>query len=69
MLTEKRQVFHKEIMAPTLIEGITKVDEWHKSMYDMTIIEYEHTEHEGEPYVRIRLFGWENSESREYLYA
>lgn len=63
-----RKTFIKEVAAPSLHEAYTKLDEMHKSFYDMYPITIELLD-EPEGYIRVTIFGFENDESRNYFYV
>lgn len=64
MIEKKRQTFVKDIAAPTIIEAADRLDDWGKSIYDIYVISYEPYE-ERPGYVQIRVYGWENDQTRE----
>lgn len=57
----KRDTIVKEVMAPTIKEGLTKLDEWCKSKYDFFLVSVEETD---DFYVRMTIFGIEHDWTR-----
>lgn len=61
---KKKNTFVKDVAAPTIIEAADRLDEWGRSIYDMYVISYgDYEERPG--YIQLRIYGWENDQTRE----
>ena len=65
-IIKKRNMWVKEVAAPSIEEALGRLDDMGKSCYDMYLVEIGPYE-EMDFYTRIRVIGWENDETRETL--